>query len=76
MGCAKPLAPSNYNSDRLRCNTQSEAELLVIVMSGLLVADTDSIFPDIDQLLNMPFDELTLAEWEALKAYHSLKMWI
>ncbi len=67
----KWVVQSNYNSNHPRCNTQSEAELLVIAMSGLLVADTHSKFPDINQLLDKPFDELTFAEWEALKAYET-----
>ena len=65
----KWVVQSSHDSKRPRCNTQSEAEQLVIAMGGLLVADTDSKFPDIDRLLDKPFEELTLVEWEALKAY-------
>ncbi|MDF5725171.1 MAG: hypothetical protein PUP91_32920 [Rhizonema sp. PD37] len=63
----KWVVQSNYNSNRPRCNTQSEAELLVIAMSGLLVADTAPELRDIEKLLDKPFDELTPLEWEYLK---------
>jgi hypothetical protein len=64
----KWIVQSSYDSIRPRCNTQNEAELLVIAMSGLLVADTAPEF-DIEELLDKPFDELTLLEWEYLKQH-------
>ena len=65
----KWVVQSSYNPLRPRCNTQSEAELLVIAMSGLLVADTAPEFPDVEELLDRPFDELTPSEWEYLKQH-------
>ncbi len=55
--------PSNSDK-RPRCNTAAEAQLLIVAMSGLLVAD--SIDETVD-LLDKPVDELTVAEWQALK---------
>ncbi|MDF5723715.1 MAG: hypothetical protein PUP91_25265 [Rhizonema sp. PD37] len=65
----KWVAQSSYDSKRPRCNTQSEAELLVIAMSGRLVADTAPELREVEELLDKPFDELTLWEWEYLKQH-------
>ena len=55
--------PCNSN-DRPSCNTAAEAQLLIVAIAGLLVADTSD---DVVDLLDRPFDELTIAEWQAIK---------
>ena len=58
------LPPKTCLDDRPRCNTAAEAQLLIVAMSGLLVADAEE---DAVDLLDKPFDELTVAEWQAIK---------
>ncbi len=59
-----------FDSDsRPRCNTAAEAQLLIVAMAGLLVADTVDEEFDIEELLDRPFDELTPLEWEYLKQH-------
>lgn len=57
------------SGNRPRCNTAAEAQLLIVAMAGLLVADTADEELDIEELLSKPFDELTVTEWEYLKQY-------
>ncbi len=52
------------SDDRPRCNTAAEAQLIIVVMSGLLVADKADKVVD---LLDKPVDELTYSEWLAIK---------
>ena len=61
----KWVVQSCNSEDRPRCNTAAEAQLLIVAMSGLLVADIPE--ETIDELLDKPFDELTVADWEAIK---------
>ncbi|MDF5725077.1 MAG: hypothetical protein PUP91_32425 [Rhizonema sp. PD37] len=70
----KWVAQSSYDSKRPRCNTQSEAELLVIAMSGRLVANTSDELRNVAPLLDRPFDELTPLEWEYLKQHAQQSM--
>jgi len=63
------VVQSSYTNLHERCNTEAEAQLLIVGMSGLLVADTATEEADIDHLLNKPFDELTPSEWERLKQH-------
>ena len=63
------VVQSSYTNSQPQCNTAAEAQLLIVAMSGLLVADTATESADIDQLLDKPFDELTPDEWEMLKLY-------
>ncbi len=63
------VVQSSYTNSQPRCNTAAEAQLLIVAMSGLLVADTVTESVDIDQLLDKPFDELTPDEWERLKQH-------
>ena len=65
----KWIVQSSYTDSQPRCNTAAEAQLLIVAMSGLLVADTATESVDIDQLLDKAFDELTPDEWERLKQY-------
>ncbi len=53
------VVQSSYTDSQPRCNTLSEAQLLIVAIAGLLVADTVTESFDIDQLLDKPFDELT-----------------
>lgn len=55
---------SSYTDEKPRCSTAAEAQLLIVAMSGLLVADIAIESADIDQLLDKPFDELISEEWE------------
>lgn len=57
------------SDNRPRCNTAAEAQLLIVAIAGLLVADTAHEESDVEQLLNKPFDELTPDEWEYLKQH-------
>jgi len=63
------VVQSSYTNSQPRCNTAAEAQLLIVGMSELLVADTATEVADIDQLLDKPFDELTPSEWERLKQH-------
>jgi len=58
----KWIAQPCNSKDKPRCNTAEEAQLLIMAMSGSLVADSPKDFID---LLDKPFDELTVADWEA-----------
>ena len=68
----KWVVQSSHCGNHKERNTEAEAQLLILAMSGLLVADTATESADIDQLLDKPFDELTPDEWEHLKQ-HSLQ---
>ena len=57
------------SDNRPRCNTAAEAQLLIMAVAGLLVADTADEEFDIEQLLSKPFDELKPREWEYLKQH-------
>ncbi len=63
------VVQSSYTDSQPQCNTAAEAQLLIVAIAGLLVADTATESVDIDQLLDKPFDELTLSDWERLKQY-------
>ena len=63
------IVQSSYTDEKPRCSTAAEANVLIVAMSGLLVADTATESVDIGQLLDKPFDELTPLEWEMLKLY-------
>ncbi len=63
------VVQSSYTDSQPQCNTAAEAQLLIVAIAGLLVADTVTESVDIDQLLDKPFDELTPDEWERLKQY-------
>ena len=65
----KWIAMPLKSDSRPRCNTAAEAQLLVVAMAGLLVADTVDEEFDIEELLDRPFDELTPREWEYLKQH-------
>ncbi len=69
------VVQSSYTNSQPQCNTAAEAQLLILAMSGLLVADTATDSVDIDQLLDKPFDELTPSEWEYLKQYALAQEW-
>ncbi len=60
----KWIAQPCDTEDRPRCNTASEAQLIIVAMSGLLVADTAD---DVVELQDLPFDELTSAECTLVK---------
>ena len=60
----KWIAQPCNSKDKPRCNTAEEAQFLIMAMSGSLVADSPKDFID---LLDKPFDELTVADWEAIK---------
>ncbi|MBR8839517.1 MAG: hypothetical protein DSM106950_37325 [Stigonema ocellatum SAG 48.90 = DSM 106950] len=62
------MIQSNHTDSQIRCNTASEAQMLIVATAGLLVAGT-SEEADIDELLDKPFDELTPSEWERLKQH-------
>ncbi|MBO3463568.1 hypothetical protein G7B40_001550 [Aetokthonos hydrillicola Thurmond2011] len=61
----KWIAQPSCSDERPRCDTADEAQLLVVAISGLLVAGE----PDDDEedLLDKPFDELTVEDWQKLK---------
>ena len=63
------VVQSSYTDEKPRCSTAAEAQLLIVAIAGLLVADTATEETDIDQLLDKPFDELTPDEWEYLKQH-------
>ena len=60
----KWIAQPSCSDERPRCDSADEAQLLTVAISGLLVAGE----PDVeDDLLDKPFNELTIADWEKLK---------
>lgn len=66
----KWIAQMVDDEGRHYCDTEFEAQLLIIAKSGLLVADAvDVDIDNIDDLLDKPFDELTDVEWQRLKQY-------
>lgn len=63
------VVQSSYCNNHIQCNTETEAQLLIVAISRLLATDTATESVDIDQLMDKPFDELTLFEWERLKQH-------
>ena len=59
---AQPL----NSDDRPHCDTAVHAQLLIVALAGLLVADSTDEVEAVD-LLDKPFDELTVADWQAIK---------
>ena len=60
----KWIAQPCDTEDRPRCNSALEAQLIIVAMTGLLIADTSE---DAVELLDKPFDQLTYSEWQAIK---------
>ena len=60
----KWIAQPSDSDERPRCDTPEEAQLLIVAIAGLLVADTSN---EIVDLLDKPFDELTVTEWQWVK---------
>ena len=58
------VVQSCFQDDRPRCNTAAEAQLIIVALAGRVVADSGD---DGIDLLNKPVDELTVAEWQAIK---------
>lgn len=64
----KWIAQMVNDEGRHYCDTEFEAQLLIVAKSGLLVADVVEV-DDLSTLLDKSFDELTPDEWQRLKQY-------
>ncbi|MBD2771212.1 hypothetical protein [Iningainema tapete] len=67
----KWIAQIDGEAERYYCDTELEAQLLIIAKNGLLVADSPNDVDSVDSLLDKPVDELTSQEWQHLKRYYS-----
>ncbi len=78
----KWIAQPCDSDDKPRCDTPDEAQLLIVALAGLLVADSSNEVVDplgsqsptegdppaaLSHLLDKPFDELTVTEWQIIK---------